>query len=173
MNSAELQEMSRRLRRSGGTRIEWTRRPGGPPGRTWNPWWGCDEIGPECGLDAPGNPVPHGGGCYAARGASRNMHPNHRGTAEKGKWTGLVTYATEAHLTSPFYYPDDTLCFTCSMSDFWFEGVDLEKLDEALDVIDCTPWVTYLILTKRPAMAIRRLAALKRGGHKMRGRGQR
>jgi hypothetical protein len=58
--------------------------------------------------------------------------------------------------------PVRPFCFTCSMSDFWHEHVDLEKLDEALDVIDFTPWVTYLILTKRPAMAIRRLAALKR-----------
>jgi protein gp37 len=57
---------------------------------------------------------------------------------------------------------DGTFIFTCSQSDFWHEGVDLEKLDEALDVIDFTPWNTYLMLTKRPALAIRRLAALRR-----------
>jgi protein gp37 len=164
MNRAEIQEMSRHLnaRLLSGTKIEWTHPPGHPPGQTWNPWHGCNEIAPECGLDAPRNPQPVGGGCYAARGDSRNLHPNHRGTAVKGKWTGLITYATQTHLESPFHYPDGTFIFTCSQSDFWHEGVDLEKLDEALDVIDFTPWNTYLILTKRPALAIRRLAALKR-----------
>jgi len=48
------------------------------------------------------------------------------------------------------------------MSDFWHERVPPEWQDEALDVIEATPWVTYQVLTKRPAMATRRLAALNR-----------
>jgi protein gp37 len=48
------------------------------------------------------------------------------------------------------------------MSDFWFEGVPLEWLAEALDVIEATPRVIYMILSKRPALATRRLAMLKR-----------
>jgi len=85
VNRTEIQEMSRRLglrpRRRSGTRIEWT-------DETWNPWVGCTEIAPECGLVAPGNPRPKGGGCYAAKQASRRLHEGHIGTAIKGEWTG-------------------------------------------------------------------------------------
>jgi protein gp37 len=48
------------------------------------------------------------------------------------------------------------------MSDFWHEDVPLQWLDEALDVIDRTPKLTYQILTKRPGMIKRRLDSLKR-----------
>jgi protein gp37 len=40
--------------------------------------------------------------------------------------------------------------------------VPLDWLDEALDVIEATPHLTYQLLTKRPAQINRRLAALKR-----------
>lgn len=48
------------------------------------------------------------------------------------------------------------------MSDLWHEDVPLEWLDRALDVIDRTPHLTYLILTKRPGNVNRKLATLKR-----------
>jgi protein gp37 len=50
------------------------------------------------------------------------------------------------------------------MSDFWHEAVPPEWQDEALDMIEATRarGNIYQILTKRPAMAIRRLALLKR-----------
>jgi protein gp37 len=48
------------------------------------------------------------------------------------------------------------------MSDFWHEGVPLSWLDEALDVIERTPWLHYLVLTKRPGNIARRLADLGR-----------
>jgi protein gp37 len=144
------------------TKIEWTTRPGGPRGKTWNPWVGCDEIAPECGLLAPGNPKPEGGGGYAAAGAGRGMHEPHRGTAVKGKWTGVIHRNTPTHRESPRGFRAGTLCFTCSYSDFWHERVPLTWLDEALDMIAATPWVTYQILTKRPGMIARRLANLGR-----------
>jgi len=90
------------------------------------------------------------------------MHANHRGVAVKGEWTGLVTRGSAAVWNAPYNYPSGTFCFTCSMSDFWFEGVPLEWLAEALDVIEATPRVIYMILSKRPALATRRLAMLKR-----------
>ena len=94
------------------SKIEWT-------DKTWNPWWGCDKIAPECGLPAPGNPRPEGGGCYAAIFASRGLHSVHWGVAARGEWTGLITRAGPAMWQAPFKYPRGTLCFTCSMSDFW------------------------------------------------------
>src|SRR5215472_5743243 len=48
------------------TKIEWT----GKGGQTWNPWWGCGEIGPECGQYAPTGKT---GCCYAAIFAGRGL----------------------------------------------------------------------------------------------------
>jgi protein gp37 len=131
------------------TKIEWTT-------HTWNPWWGCEEIAPECGK--------HGGGtglCYAALFASRNLHPIHAGTAAKAQWTGKLSRSGNKVWQAPFKWATARV-FTRSMSDFWHEDVPLGWLDEALDVIECTPQLTYQILTKRPGNIPRKLASLKR-----------
>lgn len=134
------------------TEISWT-------DRTWNPWWGCSEIAPECGQHAP---TGGHGLCYAAVFASRGLQAQHTGIAHAGKWTGVITRSTPAVWAAPFRWPAGSLVFTCSMSDFWHEDVPLAMLDEALDVIDRTPGLTYQILSKRPGNAQRRLDALKR-----------
>lgn len=139
------------------TSIEWTAGKDGKPGATWNPWWGCNEIAPECGT--------HGGGsglCYAAAFASRGLHPAHRGNAVGGQWTGALTISGEGVWKAPFKLLAGTSVFTCSMSDFWHEDVPLPWLDRALAVIDDTPLLRYLILTKRPGNINRKLDALKR-----------
>lgn len=125
------------------SKIEWT-------DRTWNPWWGCDMIAPEC---------DH---CYAAVNASRRLHTQHAGVAVRGQWTGLITRGSARTWRDPYGWRPGTLVFTCSMSDFWHPRVPLEWLDEALDVIEATPHLTYQILTKRPGNIARRLARLKR-----------
>lgn len=132
------------------TKIEWT-------DRTWNPWWGCGEIAPECGV--------HGGGtgfCYAAVFAGRELHAAHAGTAVAGKWTGKITRSGERVWRDPYKWPAGARVFTCSMSDFWHEDVPLPWLDEALDVIEGTPHLTYQVLSKRPGNIARKLGALKR-----------
>jgi protein gp37 len=164
MNRVEIQEMSRkaRLLSTTGTKIESTRPPGRPPGRSWNPWHGCRYCAPECGKPAPGNPQPKGAGCYAEREDSRNLHPHLAGVTVDGKWSELAIRNTETQWEAPKHYAAGTLCFTCSMSDFWFEAVPLEWQIEALDRIEEAYWVLFLMLTKRPAIAIRRLAQMKR-----------
>jgi protein gp37 len=111
-----------------GTKIEWSN-------ETWNPWWGCDEIAPECGQ--------YGGGatgyCYAARLASRGMHAFAGGVAARGQWTGQIARNTAKVWHAPFTWRAPQRVFTCSMSDFWHEDVPLAWLDEALDVIERTP----------------------------------
>lgn len=131
------------------TKIEWT-------DRTWNPWWGCNEIAPECGQ--------HGGGpgrCYAAVFAGREIHPVHAGTAKAGQWTGLISRSGEVVRQAPFGWRGGRV-FTCSMSDFWHEAVPLSWLNDALDVIQATPHLTYQVLTKRPGNIARKLAELGR-----------
>ena len=125
------------------TSIEWT-------DHTWNPIAGCDKIASEC---------DH---CYAAWVATRGLQPWHRGTAVKGEWTGAIHRASLSVWQAPYKWPAGTRVFTCSISDFWHERVPLEWLDEALDVIDATPHLTYQILTKRPGNIDRKLLALKR-----------
>jgi protein gp37 len=48
------------------------------------------------------------------------------------------------------------------MADFWHEAVPLEWLNEALDVIEATPLLHYLLLSKRPGNINRKLAELNR-----------
>jgi protein gp37 len=125
-------------------------------------WWGCDEIAPECGKNAPTGET---GICYAALFASRNMQARFRGVAAGGKWTGKLAPASEQVWRQPYRWERRSPgagVFTCSMSDFWHEGVPLEWQDRALDVMEATPKLIYLLLTKQPAIAIRRLAAAKR-----------
>jgi protein gp37 len=147
------------------TKIEWTREPGRPPGQTWNPWWGCREVGPECGKFAPNG---EDGVCYAADFAGRgiprdpNGDPFHPGVAKGGKWTGVISYSPPSVWCAPFKWPTRTMVFTCSMSDFWYEDVPLDWLAQALDVIDQTQHLTYLVLSKRPGNIARRLAELRR-----------
>ena len=134
------------------TAIEWT-------DETWNPWWGCIEIAPECGKHAPNGET---GICYAAFFASRGMHAHYRGVAAGGKWTGLIAPAHPKVWNDPFTWRRPRKVFTCSMSDFWHEGVPLEWLDAALDTMEKTPHLIYQVLTKRPGNIARRLAALDR-----------
>jgi protein gp37 len=125
------------------SKIEWT-------DRTWNPWWGCDKVAPEC---------DH---CYAAVFASRGLHTAHGGVAFKGEWTGSITRGSSTAWEAPHTWPSGIRVFTCSMSDFWHERVPLDWLDEALSVIEKTPHLAYQILTKRPGNIARKLAALDR-----------
>jgi protein gp37 len=125
------------------SQIEWTN-------HTWNCWWGCGKIAPECLK------------CYAARLAGRGLHPHMVETAAAGDWTGLIVPATESVWNAPFTWKKPSLIFTCSMSDFWHQDVPLPLLDRALDVMDRTPQHIYQILSKRPGNAGRKLAALGR-----------
>jgi protein gp37 len=139
-------------RRRAMTKIEWT-------DLTWNPWWGCSEIAPECGKHAPNGEA---GVCWAALFGSRGLHPHFRGVAVGGKWTGTITPAHEKIWHRPYTWRRPKRVFTCSMSDFFHEAVPLEWLDEALDVIEATPHLTYQILSKRPGNIARKLGALHR-----------
>jgi protein gp37 len=87
------------------SKIEWC-------DHTWNPWWGCDKIAPECGLD-PGN--LEGGGCYAAVFASRGLHSVHASVAVKGEWTGLITRSSLSVWQAPLKWRPGARVFTCSM----------------------------------------------------------
>ena len=90
---------------------------------TWNPWYGCKKISPGCR------------NCYAERDMKRFGIDFNTVTKAKGRGT--------------FNWEDPGMVFTCSWSDFFIEDAD-EWRDEAWDIIQRTPRLTYQILTKRP-----------------------
>jgi protein gp37 len=117
---------------------------------TFNPWVGCSHAGAyECD------------NCYAVGTTGRGLHEAHVGVSKDGEWTGRINLNTPKVWASPFTWKSG-LVFTCSLSDFWYGRVPLEWLDAALNTIEATPQLTYLILTKRPGNIARKLAALKR-----------
>ena len=134
------------------TLIEWAR-------YVFNLWWGCDEVGDpesETGIDPACN------GCYA------------RVRAENPYWWGKQTifpvwgqdvgrrFFTEQHYLEPLKWnrkaekagiPERVFCM--SMGD-WAEGRrdQREYLDRYLfPMIEQTPWLIWLLLTKRPQIA--------------------
>lgn len=114
------------------TKISWT-------DHSWNPWIGCARVSPGC---------LH---CYAETQAER--------------W-GLATWGktTERRVTSDAYWrkpltwnrkaeaagvPAKVFC--ASMADVFEDHPDLPEPRERLwDLVDQTPWLRWLLLTKRP-----------------------
>lgn len=118
---------------SADTPIEWAH-------HTFNAWWGCVEAGPECD------------NCYARTFAHRlgkelwgREAP--RPPASEGywrqpeRWNAAAERAGERHRV-----------FAHSMSDVMEDRRDLDAPRARLfDLIERTPWLDWLLLTKRPA----------------------
>ncbi len=106
---------------------------------TWNPYLGCDKIAPEC---------CH---CYIDRVLLR-MGRRPWGILYKTKtWDDPARWEKKAAKENLYYR-----VFTCSLSDFFHVRAD-EWRPRAWEIIKATPHMIYLILTKRPELAIKRL----------------
>lgn len=114
------------------TQIEWTH-------HTFNPWWGCVKVSPAC---------DH---CYAEAWAKRMGH-DIWGAQSPRRFFG------EAHWREPLTWNADAekagqreRVFCASMADVFEDRVDLETYRERIwRLIDQTPWLDWLLLTKRP-----------------------
>jgi protein gp37 len=115
--------------------IEWTH-------HTFNPWWGCQKVSPACI------------NCYAETFAAR-FSPNLWGPGserrffddkhwgEPLKWDRRATAAGERHRI-----------FCASMADVFEDRSELTPLRARLyALIDATPHLDWLLLTKRPENA--------------------
>lgn len=113
------------------SRIEWLTRDNADgsttPGGTWNPWIGCTPVTTECA------------NCYAARFLKRMGKDPHE------------VHATKQMLV-PLSWRKPRRVFVCSLSDFFHESVDPTYRVEAWKIIRSTPWLTYIIPTKRPEL---------------------
>lgn len=140
------------------TKIEWTatRLPDGTvlPGYTFNPWRGCERESPACV------------NCYAAELAKRN--PQHLGDWTPGKPRVM---AADTYMRRPVLWNRAAeksgvrmKVFCASLADIFedYHGpiVDVKKnpvflsftdlRKQVLDIIESTPSLDWLLLTKRP-----------------------
>lgn len=112
--------------------IEWTH-------HTFNPWWGCTKVSQACKL------------CYAEAWAKRTG----------GKFWGPKAprrFFGEAHWRQPVIWNDEASkakiryrVFCASMADVFEYRSELNSWREKLwDLIEATPHLDWLLLTKRP-----------------------
>lgn len=110
---------------------------------TFNPWWGCTYVSPGCE------------NCYAKREATRFGFSSLWGPGsarrffgdahwnEPGKWEAVAQGSGKQHLV-----------FCGSMCDVFESNTEIPKLnherDRLITLIQQTPYLTWLLLTKRP-----------------------
>lgn len=119
--------------------IEWTH-------HTFNPWWGCVKVSPGC---------KH---CYAEAWAKR-FGADLWGADSKRRdlsdtyWKQPLSWNAEAKRTK-----QRARVFCASMADVFEDRRDLDgKRDRLWKLIESTPWLDWLLLTKRP-QNVRKLA---------------
>jgi protein gp37 len=113
---------------------------------TQNFWVGCDKVAAECAH------------CYIYRDVRKERERD--GTFRKPwghvyraitTWRDPIGWQVEAEMAG-----HQLRVFTCSLSDFFHKKADTWR-DEAWETIRYTPNITWLILTKRPALIASRL----------------
>lgn len=112
--------------------IEWT-------DHTFNPWWGCTKVSPGCT------------NCYAESWAKRYGH-DIWGNEKPRRFFG------ENHWKQPIHWNKKAVAenkrarvFCASMADVFEKNSLLEKeRDKLWDLIENTPMLDWLLLTKRP-----------------------
>lgn len=120
------------------SKIEWT-------DATFNPWVGCTKVSPACDL------------CYAEGWAKRSGAPE--------LWKGVRRRTTDAYwkqplkwnAESPRKYGRRTRVFCASLADVFDNQVPSEWRDALWNLIDKTPSLDWLLLTKRPQNIAKRL----------------
>ena len=104
---------------------------------TINFWQGCHKVSEGCK------------NCYMFRDKKRY-----------GQDASVVVRSKPATFNKPFSWKDPAKVFVCSWSDFFIEEAD-EWRTEAYDIMEQTPHLTYLLLTKRPENIISRWGAVQ------------
>jgi protein gp37 len=112
--------------------IEWT-------DHTFNPWWGCSKVSPACD------------NCYAELWAKRMGHQVWGSAADR-------RFFSDAHWNEPLGWNEDARVarhrkrvFCASMADVFERRSELNPQRIRLwHLIEQTPWLDWLLLTKRP-----------------------
>lgn len=119
------------------SKIEWT-------SHTFNPWWGCTKVSPACD------------NCYAEAWARR---------LGRQLWGARAPrrFLSDSYWKQPLKWNRDAaengkraMVFCASMADVFEWGAALSKVRARLwDLIEDTPHLDWLLLTKRPHLAAR------------------
>jgi protein gp37 len=123
-----------------GTKIEWAH-------HTFNPWWGCTKVSDGCK------------NCYAETFSKRTGHAIWGDNAER-------RFFGDKHWNEPLRWNADAKTvgeqhrvFCASMADVFENRRDLEEPRRRLfKLIDATPNLIWLLLTKRPENIVRMTA---------------
>jgi protein gp37 len=121
------------------TSIEWTKRPG-TIGETWNPTTGCNKVDRGCK------------NCYA-----EIMHRRLQAMGQH-KYRKPFLDGAKIHtdtLDIPLRWNKPRTVFVNSMSDLFHEDVPFQFIGQVFSVMQKTPQHTYLVLTKRPELALK------------------
>lgn len=119
------------------TKIEWC-------DNSWNPWYGCAPVSPAC---------DH---CYAEAMMDHRLGRVKWGPGEDRKrtspdnWKQPLKWDREAKIAGKI-----ATVFSLSLGDIWDNEVDPRWRREAFDVMDQTPNLLYLLLSKRIGNAIK------------------
>lgn len=118
------------------TAIEWT-------DHTWNPWRGCAKVSPGCAM------------CYAETLSARNPdvlgewgppHATTRVIAAEPYWDKPLSWNANAERDG---VPQRV--FVASLADVFEDAPQVvQARARVFDVIERTPWLVWLLLTKRP-----------------------
>ncbi|KZC32630.1 MULTISPECIES: phage Gp37/Gp68 family protein [unclassified Rhodanobacter] len=156
------------------TKIEWC-------DSTWNPWIGCTKISPACdfcyaAVSAPARAlgVEWGSGRSRRRTSASNWHLPLRWNAqpyvlcETHGWRG-ERRELRFGCSCPHGGSDDSCVvsaarrrvFCASLADVFDNEVDPQWRSDLLDVIDATPNIDWLLLTKRIGNVTRMLTDLR------------
>ena len=117
------------------SQIEWTH-------HTFNPWWGCTKVSPACD------------NCYAEQWAKRMGHQIWGAAAKR-------RFFSESHWREPLNWNEEARdtkirhrVFCASMADVFERRAELKEYRERLwNLVVETPWLDWLLLTKRPQNA--------------------
>jgi protein gp37 len=119
------------------SRIEWT-------DHTWNPWLGCQKVGPGCD------------NCYAeaynarfAGGIAINWGPGApRRRTSAANWRKPITW-NSVHAAFQAEHGRRQRVFCASLADVFDNAVDPAWREDLFQLIEATPSLDWLLLTKR------------------------
>lgn len=116
---------------------------------TWNPIVGCSPVSSGCD------------NCYAARIASRFRKNGEQFAGMvtslwpmAPRFSGSISFHPE-RLEQPFHWRKPRRIFVCSMGDLFHDSVTNDQIAAVFGVIAACPQHTFMILTKRPARALK------------------
>lgn len=155
------------------TKIEWT-------DHTFNPWEGCQKVGPGCdncyaetrnARFAGGTPVNWGPGAPRRRTSNSNWQMpikwNKQAELQHSAWEGFKAQhpelTNEELQTKGFIKPRRPRVFCASLADVFDNAVDPQWRADLFSLIQKTPYLDWLLLTKRIGNVVPMLSELCHG----------